>query len=114
MTTATLSAARTRRSKTPRSIRLLARLGDGSGLFQVTEGKTIDRYFFRPAASDWGRAFVVEKWQDATDAQPAGVVATYDVCLDDEGGRCDCRGNERHGHCRHVSGLATLVEEGML
>ena len=41
---------------------------------------------------------------------------TYDVFLDRFGQNdsCDCRGNEAHGHCKHVAGLNALLHRGKL
>ncbi len=105
----------TRKSKVPRTIRLLAYLPDvAGGLLQVTEGERVERYFFRRLPSDFGLAFAVEKYLPASEDAPARLEAPYHVCLDGEATSCECRGYNRWGHCRHVCGLASLIEHGKL
>ncbi len=112
---ATLSCTRNRKSTTPRSIRLLHwNASLAAGVFQVTEGAKTDRYFFRRLASDFGVCFSCEKYVPETDSRSAHIEPAYDVCLDGDNSTCDCPGFRRWFHCRHVSGLAALVESGKL
>ena len=100
--------------KKDRHIRLLALLDTGAGILQIDDGKTVDRYFFAPLASDFGRGFTVEKWADATDDRPAGVVETYHVCLNGKASLCACKGFLRWNHCKHIEGLQALMDAGKL
>jgi hypothetical protein len=106
--------SKTSRKKQPRAIRLLARVkGLVAGMFQVTEGAKVDRYFFSEVGSDFGRGFKVEKWDDEARA----VVEEYHVNLDGDRSTCECKGHLYHGHkarCRHVAGLLALVAAGKL
>jgi hypothetical protein len=38
----------------------------------------------------------------------------YDVLLHGEHSSCECKGFLRHSGCKHVDGLAKLVERGIL
>jgi hypothetical protein len=73
----------------------------------VTVGKKADGYCVRPIASDFGRAFQVEKVLDPEHT-------AYHVCLNGQESTCDCLGHARYGFCKHVSALEALVQAGKL
>jgi len=100
----------TKRKKPERKIRLLALTANG-GMFQVTEGKKVDLYFFQPLASDFGKAFAVDKLAPDFDAPP---LEKYQTCLNGEDSVCCCKGFLHWGHCRHIEGLTALQEAGKL
>src|SRR4051812_11564652 len=64
-----------------------------------------DVYTVTELDSPLGRAFHLEKHG------PRGGTpdTTHDVLLAADGNRCDCRGFERYGYCRHVQGLTALL-----
>jgi hypothetical protein len=66
-----------------------------------------DFYLLDLSRSDFGRAFRLTRLgSDGT---------AYDVCLEADGAtHCGCRGHEAHGHCKHVTALASLVAAGKL
>jgi hypothetical protein len=100
----TTPPARKARPKPARSVRWLRRNGDGSGIVTLTVGKLTNDYYVTPLASDYGTAFLLEKF---TSQGGEG----YHVNLDRERGRhsCECKGFLRHGHCKHVEGLLALL-----
>jgi hypothetical protein len=64
------------------------------------------RYSVLPIRSDvGGRAFEITR-QDTGD--------TYHVLLHSPESSCECKGFLRHGHCKHVDALQTLVSRGRL
>lgn len=77
---------------------------NGSGVVSVTENGKIDTYDVREIGSDFGRCFRVEK-RDGD---------SYDVCVNGRQSTCECLGHLKHGHCRHVSGLAALIAQGRI
>jgi hypothetical protein len=77
------------------------------GLVQVTEGEgdkaTTTLYVFTRIFSEFGTAFAVTPIRDP--------IVTYHVLLNDGDGAedaCDCKGNQAHGHCKHVTLLRVL------
>jgi hypothetical protein len=107
-------APRPRTRKPARSIRLLARPGDGAsrGCLEITVGPLRTTYHLERIPSDWGTAFELTKFL------AAGGEA-YHVNLDPlaEGGlrtSCDCLGHLQHGHCKHAEGLLALCRAGRL
>ena len=73
-------------------------------------GKESNDYEVTPISSAFGRAFRVTK---VFPRDPMDWV-TYHVCLDGARSSCECKGHAAHGHCKHVDGLAALVERGKL
>jgi hypothetical protein len=92
-----------------RSVRLRAPPSDDNpfAIIGITVGTKADDYYVRPIASDFGRAFRVEKVLDPERA-------AYHVCLNGRESACDCLGHARYGFCKHVSALKALVQAGML
>jgi hypothetical protein len=86
------------RPKPPRSVRLATPpTEDESGVLILTVGTQTFPYFLDPIASDYGRAFSLQKF-DGT---------SYAVNLGDNDGppSCECPGWLRWGHrgpCKHI------------
>jgi hypothetical protein len=97
-------AARKRR----RSI-LLVRPPDaeGIGVFAITERKKTKYYTFRQIPCDiGGRGFALHRM---------GLGDVYHVRIGaPEECSCECLGFLAHGHCKHIRGLLTLDEDGLL
>jgi hypothetical protein len=94
--------------QTDRSIRLVRSPAiDGVGVFCIKLGETTTFYTLHeiPCAIG-GRGFAVHR---------LGLGELYHVRV---GAReecsCECLGFLRHGYCRHVLGLLTLIEHGKL
>jgi hypothetical protein len=98
-----------RRVKPTRTIRLALPPSDVSAVavMVITVGKAQDTYHVTPIRSDFGAAFEVAKVSDP--GQPV-----YQVCLEGNGGTCNCKGHSHRGTCRHVEGLAALRRAGKL
>jgi hypothetical protein len=83
----------------------------------LTVDKLVTAYRVTRLPHDFGSAaFRLEK-ADQGDGQPE----VYDVLLDGQESRCDCKGFERHGMsaqggtgCKHVAGLAAAYLAGRL
>jgi hypothetical protein len=106
--------ARKPRPKPARSIKLLAKPGDGAsrGCVEITVGKLTTTYHLERIPSDWGVAFELTKF-----LADGGEV--YHVNLDPfaEGGlrmSCDCLGHLQHARCKHAEGLLALCQAGKL
>jgi hypothetical protein len=101
---------RTRRHHV-RSIRLLVGFGpEGKNAVAriIQDGKTTD-YFLDKLATDFGRGFLLEKIGDESRDNE-----TYHVCLNGPESSCTCPGHAYGGYCKHVDGLAVLVQAGKL
>jgi hypothetical protein len=74
-------------------------------------------YSLFPIPSDFGTAFRLVK-EEMVPFDPGvwelKATARYHVCLDGAETRCDCIGHEKHGHCKHASGLRKLRELGLI
>jgi hypothetical protein len=103
------------RPKPARHVRLLlAPNAEGTnGLLRITETRgrktTTDEYFVDRVAAQFGTGFFVEKRDYG-----APEASRYHVNLNGQHSSCECKGNLRWGHCRHVSALAALTEQGLL
>lgn len=97
------------RVKPTRTVRLALAPSDETGfaVIVITVSKESDTYHVTPLPSDYGAAFEVAKVSD-----PEGKA--YQVCLEGNGGTCDCKGHGRWGRCRHVEALQTLRANGQL
>jgi hypothetical protein len=73
----------------------------------VAKNKDRADYFLTNLASDYGRAFRVEKIGTYPEEG-------YDVSLSPDGNSCECKGHLRWGHCKHADGLQALVNAGKL
>jgi hypothetical protein len=75
---------------------------------RIVEGKKTDHYAVTPFPADYGTAYTVEKL--GAKQEP------YHVNLGDADNppSCECRGHQKHGHSRHVEGLAALTKAGRL
>jgi hypothetical protein len=77
-----------------------------NGIVRITVGKTGTDYFVQRIPSDFGTAFRLTKVLDEHDS--------YAVNLDGDQRTCECKGNQRHGHCKHGDGLAALLQAGRI
>jgi hypothetical protein len=107
-TTATPTRQRKPRVKPVRKVGIAVHPSEVNpfAVVRISEGKKTDHYLVQRIASDWGTAFEVTKL--------AAELAPYHVCLAGADSTCDCKGNQRHGHCRHVEGLTALTNAGKL
>jgi hypothetical protein len=119
--TSPATAPRRASRKPLRFVTWLARLAAGNGLLQVRlqhseTRQEIDRYFILPVPSDFGTAFKLERWDEATDDMPAHIGAVYFCHLPgpDYPGSCECKGWLKHGHCKHIESLQKLIEDDKL
>ena len=94
------------RTKPQRFIRLCVKPCDGApGVVRITVGGKSQDYFLSPLAADFGTAFLLEK---------IGAEEAYHVNLNGSQSSCECKGFLRHGHCKHIVGLAALIAAGRL
>jgi hypothetical protein len=94
------------RPKPARTVRLvLPPTPTMPGIVQITVGGKATDYFLSPIPADFGTAFRLEKVGDGE---------AYNVNLDGDKRSCECKGHQRHGHCKHADGLAALIAAGQL
>lgn len=70
-------------------------------------------YLVTEFPTTWGRGFQLQKVSGGTDAEAEG----YSVLCSKDGPQadsCECRGSLRHGHCKHVAAVRTLIANGWL
>jgi hypothetical protein len=68
-------------------------------------------YLVSPLAADFGKGFLLSRFRaPGEEDQPE----TYQTNVDGPRSVCSCKGNLAHGHCKHVSALAALVQAGKL
>jgi hypothetical protein len=106
-----VKAGRARRPA-PRVARLSPPV-NGCHALELAVGKDVCRYWLEPLASDFGRAFRLEKWDTTpgTDEEQSA----YELVIDPAGfSSCTCKGWCRHQRCKHLAGLAALIAEGRL
>jgi hypothetical protein len=77
---------------------------------QITMGRKVDHYEVACIPSDWGLAYAVSR------LTPGGPTVTYHCCVspEDWNNVCDCKGFLAHGHCKHLTCLVSLMEQGLL
>ncbi|HEY3789208.1 MAG TPA: hypothetical protein VGL71_10150 [Urbifossiella sp.] len=94
--------------------------GHGCGtaiIDQKGKGK-IAEYAIQEFHADGGRGFRLTKLEGGTDRS----ANEYNVFLADEAvadagfgwDACDCKGFERHGHCKHVDAARAIVDRGLI
>ena len=117
-------ATRTRKPapKPTREVKVLngPSAADTASLICITllRGKKVVRadlelYFVTPIASDFGRAFMLDKSSTSPDGGVEGM-NHYCCCLNGTESTCECMGFLAHGHCKHIESLAELVAAGLL
>jgi hypothetical protein len=92
----------------PRVIRLIRPPGnDGVGIFSITDRNRTQDYVFKEIRCDiGGRGFAVHR---------IGLADLYHVRVGaPRDSSCECLGFLRHGHCRHIQGLAALIGHDVL
>src|SRR4051794_38799657 len=72
---------------------------------QGTQAEQVDAYFPEPIPSQMGGRGLILHKHDCT---------SYSVLLDGNDSRCDCKGFDSHGHCKHVESLLALQQRGRL
>jgi len=97
--------------KTRRPEARLARLMQvgASQVLALTKGKDTTFYRLEELSTSYGRGFRLHK-ADKGD----GPEDHYDVMLDGARTSCECLGNLKHNHCKHVESLQALVKSGKL
>jgi len=105
MVNSTAPARVPQRPSRPKPVRTVRWADVPAGGIVIREGVIEDRYAVTEFDSPLGRAFHLSK------LGPRGCSADteHDVLLADDGCRCDCRGFEHRGSCRHVAALAALL-----
>jgi hypothetical protein len=98
----------TKPAGTERTVRLMRPPTlEGAGVLCVSDRKRTTFYAFREIACEiGGRGFAVHK---------LGLGMLYHVRIGTpEECSCECMGFLRHGKCRHILALLTLVEQGLV
>src|SRR5262245_46853948 len=80
-----------------------------STVLAITQGKDTTFYRLEELTTNYGRGFRLHK-ADKGD----GPEDHYDVMLDGARTSCECMGNLRWNHCKHVEGLEAVVKSGKL
>ena len=114
MTTTTKTRSR---RKPERRIRLIKPIQDGMGALQITVGGEPHNYLIYILRSDFGSAFRLIKQELVPQTEgfyELTDTARYNVCLSGEQSSCECLGYLKHGHCRHIEGLAVLRQRGLI
>jgi hypothetical protein len=105
-TTSAPARQRKPRPKPARSIRLCVQPHEqGPAVVRIAVGPKSNDYLLTPVACDYGKGFRLEK---------IGAEESYHVNIDGDKKTCECKGHARHGHCKHVDGLAALIAAGLL
>jgi hypothetical protein len=83
-----------------------------AGKLTVTQGrdtKDVATYRVVEFKNALGRAFRLVKVAGGSDRE----TTNYDVLIDPHGhDSCECRGFLRHGHCKHVDAIRSMIAEG--
>lgn len=82
--------------------------GPGLGLLRIDQKRASVVYLVQEFPTPWdGRGFAFSKGGDGTDPEAEG----YEVFCGSNGQdhRCDCKGHEYHGHCKHVDAAYALI-----
>jgi hypothetical protein len=78
-----------------------------AGLVRITVGGEQDTYALAVIPCSWGPAYRLTHVDD--------TARSYRVVFQKDGvSTCECKGHLRHGHCKHVDGLAELRRVGQL
>lgn len=95
-----------------RSVQVVEAAGPDTGgwcAVRITVDRDTTLYLLRRTPTDFGEGFELEK----LDAD-LRLVETYHVLAENGMSRCDCRGHEQHGHCKHAAAIAALEARGQL
>jgi hypothetical protein len=90
-------------------------VADRSGLISILNGREWCQYFVIEFDADEGRGFRLMKTEDApgTDRDTAAY-AVFCSPAGPEHDSCDCRGFQRHGHCKHSAAVRGAVDNRWL
>lgn len=94
-----------RRKPVRRAAMILRPEPQGPGAVEIALDRLERAYLLTPFASDFGRAFQLEK---------IGTTTVYNVLLDGHDSSCDCPGFTYTGHCKHLDTIRELVAAGRL
>ncbi len=104
----TVTRTRKPRQAKPRTIALpLAPFEGNPGVVRIAVGKETTDYLVQPIPADFGKGFTLAKI-----GSDEGEV--YQVNVNGRQSSCTCKGHLAHNHCKHVDGLAVLVQLGKL
>jgi len=87
--------------------------GIGQGRLAIEQNHTLSEYRIARFAAEGGHAFHFEKLSQGSDRSEAA----YDVFVTDRRGlfdSCDCKGFQRHGHCKHTAAIRAVLENQWL
>src|SRR5215510_3340267 len=96
------------RKQKPRTLTYNARVD----CLHIKQGNVEQGYWLDHLAHDFGPA--VRCFRLSKIILPADLPGNYDVVVEGNGGRCECKGFLRHHHCKHVDALRVLLERGAL
>jgi hypothetical protein len=89
--------------------------GSGAGTLTIRSKRCDCRYHvaeFPVDAGFDGRGFTFAKPDGETGTD--GEAGAYSVLVGRRGSRCECKGFERWGRCKHASAARSLIENGWL
>lgn len=82
-----------------------------AGVLTLTGRRTHCRYAVEEFPADRGRGFMLFKLDAGSDK----TEERYGVCVGPRGtSLCECRGFISQGRCKHIAGLAALIDAGEL
>jgi hypothetical protein len=113
MNTATASRARKPASKPARRVTLIG-ADSNPMLVEMTIGEQSFAYFVKKIHADFGMGFAFRKVE--VNGMSENSEDVYHVHYDParRWTRCDCKGGEFHGHCKHQEAIAALIQSGKI
>jgi hypothetical protein len=114
--TATATKASKARKPAQKPERRVTLIGADSNpmLVEMTIGKESFAYFVKKLNADYGMGFEFRKVE--VNGMSENSDETYHVHYDParRWSRCDCKGGEFHGHCKHQEAIVALIQSGKL